>query len=709
MKSFRTELENPVVEQEIIELERKIRQYLTGEMHPDRFKSLRLARGIYGQRQKGVQMIRIKLPQGRLTTAQLKRIADISDEYATGNLHLTTRQDIQLHFVSLERTPELWTKLALDDLTIREACGNTVRNITGSHLAGIDPNEPFDVTPYADATFRYFLRNPVCQDLARKFKIGFSSSEHDEAFAYIHDVGLIPRIQEHEGRLVKGFKVVVGGGLGAQPFTAKLAFEFLPAEELIPYIEAILRVFDRYGERTNRHKARMKYLIEKLGMEKFTELVQAEYKGLKAFHVPIEFREFAEQLPEHIHIPDYTISNPDKFEAWLITNVILQKQLGYRGVYLKITNGNIASATARRLADLVKSIAADQMRVTNNQGILIRFVPEHALGYLFTRLDELGLAEPGFDSTADVTSCPGTDTCNLGISNSTGIARMLEQVILQEYPQLIYNKDIKIKISGCMNSCGQHGIATIGFHGASLKAGGKVLPALQLLLGGGPTGHGEGRLAEKIIKIPSKRAPQALRWILNDYLKNAQPEEKFNAYFDRQGKNYFYTLLKPLADLTQLQPDDFIDWGHTEAYSTAVGVGECASVVVDLVYVLLNEAGEKLEQAASWLQEANYADAIYQAYTASIYVAKALLLDKEVNCNTHIGIIHDFDQHFSAADFDVQPSFAAYVLQINQHEPTADFAQQYVNQAFRFYQKARIYEQQRSKQAADAAVEPIQS
>jgi len=709
MKSFRTELENPVVEQEIIELERKIRQYLTGEMHPDRFKSLRLARGIYGQRQKGVQMIRIKLPQGRLTTAQLKRIADISDEYATGNLHLTTRQDIQLHFVSLERTPELWTKLALDDLTIREACGNTVRNITGSHLAGIDPNEPFDVTPYADATFRYFLRNPVCQDLARKFKIGFSSSEHDEAFAYIHDVGLIPRIQEHEGRLVKGFKVVVGGGLGAQPFTAKLAFEFLPAEELIPYIEAILRVFDRYGERTNRHKARMKYLIEKLGMEKFTELVQAEYKGLKAFHVPIEFREFAEQLPEHIHIPDYTISNPDKFEAWLITNVIPQKQLGYRGVYLKITNGNIASATARRLADLVKSIAADQMRVTNNQGILIRFVPEHALGYLFTRLDELGLAEPGFDSTADVTSCPGTDTCNLGISNSTGIARMLEQVILQEYPQLIYNKDIKIKISGCMNSCGQHGIATIGFHGASLKAGGKVLPALQLLLGGGPTGHGEGRLAEKIIKIPSKRAPQALRWILNDYLKNAQPEEKFNAYFDRQGKNYFYTLLKPLADLTQLQPDDFIDWGHTEAYSTAVGVGECASVVVDLVYVLLNEAGEKLEQAASWLKEANYADAIYQAYTASIYVAKALLLDKEVNCNTHIGIIHDFDQHFSAADFDVQPSFAAYVLQINQHEPTADFAQQYVNQAFRFYQKARIYEQKRSKQAADAAVEPIQS
>ncbi|MCL6524784.1 MAG: HEPN domain-containing protein [Thermoflavifilum sp.] len=708
MKSFRTELENPVVEQEIIELEKKIRQYLTGEMHPDRFKSLRLARGIYGQRQKGVQMIRIKLPQGRLTTAQLKRIADISDEYATGNLHLTTRQDIQLHFVSLERTPELWTKLALDDLTIREACGNTVRNITGSPLAGIDPNEPFDITPYADATFKYFLRNPVCQDLARKFKIGFSSSENDEAFAYIHDVGLIPRIQEKDGKLIKGFKVVVGGGLGAQPFTAKLAFEFLPAEDLIPYIEAILRVFDRYGERTNRHKARMKYLIEKLGMEKFTELVQAEYKGLKAFHVPISFKPYEEQLPDRIDIPEYSLSDQEKYKAWLITNVIAQKQLGYKAVYLKITNGNIPSNTARQLADLVKAIAADQMRVTNNQGILIRFVPEQALGYLFTRLDELGLAEPGFDSTADVTSCPGTDTCNLGISNSTGIARMLEQIIQQEYPQLIYNKDIKIKISGCMNSCGQHGIATIGFHGASLKAGGKVLPALQVLLGGGPTGHGEGRLAEKIIKIPSKRAPQALRLILNDYLKNAQPEERFNAYYDRQGKNYFYALLKPLADLTQLHPDDFVDWGHEEEYSTAVGVGECASVVVDLVYVLLNEAAEKLETATQWLQETNYADAIYQAYTASIYVAKALLLDKEVNCNTHIGIIQDFDQHFSAADFGVVPSFAEYVLQINKHEPTANFAKGYLDQAFRFYQKAREYEQLRNKQATPVT-ESIQS
>src|SRR4051812_10194372 len=267
MQSFRTELENPVVEKDILDLEKKIRLFQEGAIHPDKFRSLRLARGVYGQRQQGVQMVRIKLPFGRVTVKQLLRISDISDEYAIRNLHITTRQDVQIHFVSLDRTPELWAKLEQDDLTLREACGSTVRNITASHTAGIDPNEPFDVSPYAHETFRYLLRNPVCQDMGRKFKISFSSSDSDSALSFIHDLGFIPKLKTVDGREVRGFKVMLGGGLGAQPYLAYVAHEFLPEDQVIPFTEGVLRVFDRYGERNRRHKARMKFLIEEVGFE----------------------------------------------------------------------------------------------------------------------------------------------------------------------------------------------------------------------------------------------------------------------------------------------------------------------------------------------------------------------------------------------------------------------------------------------------------
>src|SRR5215217_3123186 len=249
MQSFRTELENPIVEKDIIDLEKKIRLFREGKIHDEKFRSLRLARGVYGQRQPGVQMVRIKLPFGRVTVKQLLRISDVSDEYASRNLHLTTRQDIQIHFVSLDRTPELWDKLAHDDITLREACGNTVRNVTASPNAGIDPHEPFDVSSYAFETFRYFVRNPICQDMGRKFKIAFSSSDDDTAFAYIHDVGLVPKVKIENGAEVRGFKVKVGGGLGAQPMLAYTAYEFLPEDQVIPLIESVIRVFDRHGER----------------------------------------------------------------------------------------------------------------------------------------------------------------------------------------------------------------------------------------------------------------------------------------------------------------------------------------------------------------------------------------------------------------------------------------------------------------------------
>ncbi|MFP4094688.1 MAG: HEPN domain-containing protein [Cyclobacteriaceae bacterium] len=683
MQSFRTELENPIVERDIIELEKKIRLFREGKVDEDRFRSLRLARGVYGQRQQGVQMVRIKIPFGRLTTAQLKRVADVSDKYANSNLHLTTRQDIQLHFVSLDRTPELWAELEKDTLTLREACGNTVRNITASAKAGIDPEEPFDVSPYAQAMFEYFLRNPVCQEMGRKFKIAFSSSEKDSAFTFIHDLGVIPKVKLVNGQPIRGFKVLIGGGLGAQPQMAEVAFDFLEEDQLMPFAEALLRVFDRHGERNKRGRARMKFLLKGIGKDELLSLASAEYKALKVKTYKVDTNIVPEQvLPRQTNFEKVDPNDPSKFALWKATNVFTQKQDGYFGVYIKLPLGNIHSDNARRLAEVVAAFASDDIRITVNQGLLLKFVTEEALPHLFNGLDALNLAEPGFDSTADITACPGTDTCNLGISNSTGASLRIEQLIREEYPELIRNNDIKIKISGCPNSCGQHGIASIGFHGSSLKDKDKnVLPALQVLLGGGVDGNGEGRIAEKVIKVPSKRAPETLRALLDDYEMNSQEGEYYADYFARQGKMYFYHLLKPLTELENLLADDYHDWRHAdETFKVEAGVGECAGVVIDLIQTLLLEAEEKLVHAFENYQGQSYADAIYHAYSAFVIGAKALLLAEDINPNTQINTIRDFDEHFvSKGLVKLDSSFEELVLQINQHEPDEAFAQHYLS------------------------------
>ncbi|GAA4788500.1 nitrite/sulfite reductase [Olivibacter ginsenosidimutans] len=683
MQSFRTELENPVVEQDIINLEKKIRAFREGGIHEDKFKSLRLARGIYGQRQPGVQMVRIKLPFGKVTFKQFLRIADIADEYGSGNMHLTTRQDIQIHFVSLDRTPELWAKLAEDDITIREACGNTVRNVTASPTAGIDPDEPFDVSPYAHAAFAYFLRNPICQEMGRKFKIAFSSSEKDTAYSYVHDIGLIPKIDTVGNR---GFKVAIGGGLGAQPMLAYPVHDFLPEDELIPFIENVIRVFDRYGERNNRNKARMKYLIQKLGLEEVIRLIAEEKKAIKNQYYPIDRETIAlPTIPSASLIEEISDTDLQHYEHWLKTNVFEQKQKGYFGVYVKVLIGDIKTDIARQFIQLIKPLVADEIRVTQNQGLLLKFVPKANLPALFNALNSIGFAKIGFNTVADVTTCPGTDTCNLGISNSMTLAVVLEDLIYQEFPEFAFNNDINIKISGCMNSCGQHGLAEIGFHGSSLKANGKVVPAVQVMLGGGTVGDGLGRAAERVIKTPSKRATDVLRFLLNDYKANSTPNERFHNYYDRQGKDYFYQLLKPLADLSNLREDEFVDWGHEETFTTAIGVGECAGVMIDLVATLLFEAEEKLDWSKQALNNQSWADAIYHAYSTFISCAKAMLLDKGVNSSTQIGVIKDFDLHYvQSGEFTLPATFSDLVLEINKQEPSESFARIYIERAAQF-------------------------
>jgi sulfite reductase beta subunit-like hemoprotein/uncharacterized protein (UPF0332 family) len=697
MQSFRTELENPIVERDILELERKIHEFHEGKIPEEKFRSLRLARGVYGQRQPGVQMVRIKLPYGKMTLAQWKRIADVSDEFATSNLHLTTRQDVQIHFVSLDRTPELWSLLEQDSITIREACGNTVRNVTASDQAGIDPDEPFDVTPYAHGVFEYFLRKPVCQDMGRKFKIALSSSEKDTALTFMHDLGAIPRIREVNGELKRGFKVMVGGGLGAQPFLAITTHEFLEEDLLVPYIEAVLRVFDRHGERASRHKARIKFLIQKIGIDAFTELVNAEQKALTYQRYKIDTTRVPElSLPTYV-IPNETIEirNPFNFEVWKKTNVYPQKQEGYFAVYVRVLNGNISSEASRRLINKLRPVIADDVRVTINQGLQLRFVkPEH-IEYIYSVLEQEGVASAGFGSVADITACPGTDTCNLGISNSTSISKVLSEVIEDEYPEFLYNKDIAIKISGCMNSCGQHGMASIGFHGSSMKAKGQVLPALQVLIGGGVIGSGDGSIADKVIKVPSKRGPDVLRSLLDDFTKNRQGGETYLQYTHRLGEKYFYELLKPHASLETLLAEDYIDWGQEDKYATAIGVGECAGVMIDLVATLILEAEEKVQWSQEGIEGKAYADAIYNAYSAFVQSAKALLLQQGVQCNTQHGILKDFDTHFAQLGlYTTTGSFKETVMQINQAEPSEEFAASYLQQAKDFVAFAKQYREQ---------------
>jgi len=688
MQSFRTELENPVVEKDIIDLEKKIRAFREGKIHDEKFRSLRLARGVYGQRQPGVQMVRIKLPFGKVTFKQLLRIADVSDEYASHNLHLTTRQDIQIHYVSLDRTPQLWAELAQDDITLREACGNTVRNVTASPTSGIDPKEPFDVSPYAHAAFEFFLRNPICQDMARKFKIAFSSSEEDTAFSYAHDIGAIPKVNERGER---GFKIALGGGLGAQPILASIVEEFLPEDQLIPYIESVIRVFDRYGERNNRNKARLKYVIQRLGLEEVLRLVKEERIANKVKTYPINRNVIDEPvIPEPLIIPEVTTDNPFRYEQWLATNVFEQKQKGFYGVYVKVTVGDIHTDVARKFIEAIRPYVADEIRITQNQGLLLKYVRKEALPALYAGLTALDMSAPGFDTVADVTTCPGTDTCNLGISNSMTFARVLEDIIYNEYEDLIYNRDIKIKISGCMNSCGQHGLAHIGFHGSSLKAGLKVLPSMQVLLGGGTVGDGVGRAAEKIIKVPAKRADAVLRMVLNDYKQHSIEDELFHQYYDRQGKDYFYQMLKPLADLSTLKDEEFVDWGHEENFVPAIGVGECAGVVIDLVATLLYEADEKLGWANESFANGAWADAIYHSYNVFISSAKALLLDKNANVGTQIGMINKFDELYVATgEFSLDGTFSDLVLQINKNEPSEEFAVAYRKQAETFLENVK--------------------
>ncbi len=688
MQSFRTEIENQIVEKDILELEQKIHQFKEGKLDEEKFRSLRLARGVYGQRQQGVQMIRIKLPYGKVTSTQLKRICDVSDEYSTGRLHITTRQDIQIHYVDLDRTPELWAQLEKDEVTLREACGNTVRNVTASETAGIDVDEPFDVSPYADALFRYFLRNPISQEMGRKFKVSFSASAADTGLSYMHDLGFIAKIEDG----VKGFKVMLGGGLGSQPRHADVLFEFLASDKIIPLMDGVIRVFDRYGERKSRAKARMKFLLKDIGLDGFKKLLEEEQEAVPHKTIPIDALAYPKISTSKEDTPNVEIEDKNAFEKWRSTNLVEQKQGGFVAIGIKVLLGDFYTDKARLLAGLVEKYAAGEIRLSLRQNILIPYVKEEFVPFFYQELKKLGFVEAGYNKALDITACPGTDTCNLGISSSTGIAEELERVIKIEYPKYISNPDVVIKISGCMNACGQHNMANIGFQGMSIRTKDKlVAPALQVLLGGGNDGNGKGRFADKVVKVPSRRGPEALRLILDDFERNGNGIS-FADYYAEKGEHYFYDFLKPLTAIDNLTQQDFIDWGNTEKYKKEIGIGECAGVVIDLIATLLFESEEKIQNAAETLEEEKWAASIYHSYSSMVNTAKALLTAEKTKTNTHASIIKDFDEKFvTSGRISLAKGFEELVLQLNKNEPTAKFAKDYLSDAKDFLLSVQVF------------------
>ncbi len=686
---------------DVEELYFKIDQFKNGKINEDKFKHYRLTRGVYGQRQLGVHMFRTKIPFGHVTAEQLHRLADISDAYATGNLHITTRQNIQFHYVKLEHSPKVWELMADVGMNAREACGNTVRNITASSNAGIDNDELFDITPYVVGVYNYFLRNPICQEMGRKIKIAFSSSDADSAFTYFHDFGFIPRVKGKK----KGFKLLIAGGLGAQSMHALTISEFIATDEIIPFMEAAIRVFDRYGEREKRFKARMKFLLKSLGEEKLRALIAEELKALP--HQKIEISEDLWQLPappKSTNFASLTKTDDPDFELWKKTNVRSIKKEGYYSVNVKVRLGDISSDRARALSKVVEKYFADDIRFTVHQGILLRYAIAEDIPDIYRELKAIELGDYGAETILDVTACPGTDTCNLGVTNSTSLAEEIENHIINNHEAYLTNNEISIKISGCMNACGQHMAASIGLHGSSIKVGGRILPAMQIVLGGGVV-QNEAFIAQKIIKIPTKRVPKAITELLNDYENQAEIDEHFTTYVVRQGKRYFYDLLKDFGDKESLQDSDFLDWGQQADYVQAIGVGECAGVAFDMLSAIVKDADEKLALAHVKYELGEHNEAIYYAYTSFVVGAKAMLLAVDVKCNTHIKILEDFEANYGDQKiFETSETFPDHVLRMKKGGASKEFASMYLADARLFNSKVHASREDKVDNADDLLV-----
>jgi sulfite reductase (ferredoxin) len=657
------------VQDELANYEQQIRKYRAGEVDETKMQKLRLHFGTYAQRQEGVQMQRIKIPGGVLSADQLIRLADAADRFGSGFLHFTTREDAQIYYVKLEETPDLLRFLAESGITSREACGNTVRNITACYRAGTSATEAFNVLPYSQALFRFLVRNKYNQNLGRKFKITFEGCADDHSGLRIHDIGLWAVTKTRNGKLRRGFRVYLGGGLGAAPHLAQLYTDFLPAEELFNLAAAALRLFDRYGERKARMKARMKFLVDRLGWDAFRAALDEERERVG----PIPLTDFLEEQedvsPETaagsrgLKVLDPRTNDP-QFQAWARDSVIDHKTPGFRGVHVRIKLGDITAERARGLAEVVGQFSAGQVRISIEQNVYLPWVREEELSDLYAALGELSLAERGVGTIADVTTCPGSDTCRLGIASAKGLGSALGDAIgsavgnavagSAEHPaqaglRAELARPLRIKVSGCPNGCAQHSIANIGFYAAALSQDERSVPAYFVTLGGETT-PGSAQFGSLLGKFPAKNCVLLTETLLGLYEKDKLPAEQFNSFLGRTGTTRLREILDPLRHVPSFETDPsfYEDYGHEhESFAVRRGIkGECAGSTVAETLPTIEAARERLAQAEALVYHKELEAAGLAAYEAAAAAARVPLYERLVDPFTAEEALWEFENLF---------------------------------------------------------------
>jgi sulfite reductase beta subunit-like hemoprotein len=575
----------PIIEREFDDFDNEAEEFLAERLPENEFIGFRLKQGVYGQRQPGVQMVRVKLPFGGVTPDQMDAFADVVERYAPLNKgHITTRQNIQIHHVPLRDMESLIREISTTGLSSREGCGNTMRNVTGDPWAGVAADEVFDPTPYAGAYIRYFVRHPTTQLMPRKIKTSFTGSDEDRAISGIHDVAFLAR--ERDG--VKGFEIRVGGGTSIMARVAPTLYEFVEADngDYMKVTEAVLRIFDRQDWlRVNRARARIKVLVDKIGIDAFREQVEEELQGdwvaEREFDVERLRYDDDEQANALAKPPQAASPNGDRteFERFLEGNVQAQRQEGFSTVEVKITRGDLSPEQFRGLATIMREYSGGYARSTVQQNFVLRWVRDESLYDVWQQLIDLGLAEAGAREITDIVSCPGTDSCKLGIASSMGLNRAVKERVEAMDITDSLTKKIHIKMSGCPNGCSQHHIANIGFYGASLKVGERQIPAYIPHIGGNYEG-GEVIFGTRLkSRLPAKRVPEAVeRWIELYESERAEGEE-FNAFAERTGAGSFEAIVKDLtmpAEFSLETMQQFIDWNRSSPYKVERGEGECA-------------------------------------------------------------------------------------------------------------------------------------
>lgn len=650
----------PELAREIDIFEQQMKLRKQGKIDEKVFAETRLRRGIYGQRYdngqrhdgKRVQklklpaevvkgpdtlwdapgMMRIKIPFGGVMPEQLETLADLSEEYADGVAHITTRQDVQFHFVHIDDTPSLMRRLAAVGITSREACGNVVRNVTACPLAGICRDEAFDTTPYAKACSKFMMGHPDTQDFGRKFKIAFSGcQQHPCGLVTMHDMGAIAKTKIVDGKEKRGFEFYVGGGLGSVPYKAKLFDEFLPEEEFLPMAQAISRVFARLGEKRNRARARIKFLIANLGIDEFRRLVLEERQKLSpdprwTAHLATVNEQMEEALKAGVSLNGS--ERPEGFEAWYATNVYKQRQPGYVAATVTLPLGDASAEQLRTLANIARRFVKDTLRTTVEQNILFRWLSEADLPEFYRAIRAIGLGAADAATIVDVTACPGTDTCKLGIASSRGLARELRYRLGEKSLELDQAvKNLRIKVSGCFNSCGQHHVADIGFYGINRNVKGFQVPHFQVILGG-KFRDNAGEYGVAVGAVPSKRVPEAVLSITEYYVRRRLRDESFQDFVRRIGKKEIKDLLEDLTKIPahEVGPSYYTDWGDPREFTlTDMGTGECAGEVVSQAEFALAASERELFEAQLLLDGGRPQDAVKMAYASMLRAAQGLV------------------------------------------------------------------------------------